>query len=1037
VEHSHIVPCNSEFFRDRTMIFHIAAIIVVLAQVVLADEGAPLEFNRDIRPILSENCFHCHGADAAQRQAELRLDVREAALELGAIAPGQVDESSVVERITSGDADLKMPPPDSERELTVEQIETLKRWIAEGAEYQPHWAFLPVRQPELPSVDRHDWPRNGVDRFVLAKLEQEGAAPSKRAPLPALLRRISFDLTGLPPTPAQLTTWQAAAGPVDAALDELLASPHYGERMAVDWLDVARYADTHGFNNDTLRTMWRWRDWVVDAFNANLPYDRFITTQLAGDLLADATLDDRIATGFNRNHVINSEGGIIDEEYRVEYVADRVRTMSLAWLGLTLECARCHDHKFDPISQREYYQMFAFFNSVDETGEDGRVANAAPLMPAPTRDQQRRYEELLERERATEVPLKELATVAADSQSERQSTAPSSTAPPLEKLLALTAADEPLKLPGASPIQAELAALKLTEGWAFLGWVKRDAATAGPLVSTMNFSAPPSSQGYGAGMQIGLTGEGAVDVRLAIRWPAYALNVRSVDMIPTGKWRHVAVVGHGNKSEGFRIFIDGVEVQTEIRHDDLTGNVGVGGSASVGRSGEPSNNAFEGELHRLRIISGTLGEEQLETLLSHELFTAEEARGSFDATWEQQLMRATVQKGFAESPLAKPYADWKTARRERLAFLRTFPTLMVMRDLPQPREAFVLDRGQYDKPTDSVSPDVPEVFGLPLPEGVPADRVALAQWLTDPRHPLTARVVVNRYWQSLFGVGLVKTVEDFGVQGEWPSHPELLDWLAAEFVASGWDVKQLVRLMVTSATYQQDSSAAANAWANDPENRLLARGPRQRLTAEMIRDQALSVSSLLVPRLGGPPVFPYQPADLYKGIVVEAGYPGTTYQQSTGEDLYRRSVYTFWKRTVPHPTLSTFDAPDREFCTARRSVTSTPLQALVLMNDPTFLEAARRLGERMLEEGGDGDEARIAWAFKLVTAREPTGDELAKLAGLLKGQRDEFSAEPGAPKGLLHVGDSEPAATHADKELAAYASIASLLLNLDEALTRN
>jgi hypothetical protein len=569
-----------------------------------------------------------------------------------------------------------------------------------------------------------------------------------------------------------------------------------------------------------------------------------------------------------------------------------------------------------------------------------------------------------------------------------------------------------------------------------MGWVKRDADKPAPLLSTMNYVVPPSSGGYGAGMQLGLTADGALDVRLAVRWPAYALEVVSLDSLAVGEWRHVAVTGVGNSAEGVRIFIDGVEVETDVRHDDLTGNVSIGGGVQIGQSGEPVNNRFEGSLHRLRMLSGKLDDVQLQALLDTEMFGYGRSKHT-RAAWKQQLAAARMTLGTAEQPLRQAVAKWTAVRRERLALLRSFPTLMVVRDLSQPRETFILERGRYDKPGERVQPGVPQALGLPLPEGMPPTRLALAKWLTDPRQPLTSRVVVNRLWHSFFGVGLVKTVEDLGTRSEWPSHPELLDWLASEFMASGWDVKHMVRLIVESAAYQQDSSAPAEQWAQDPENRLLARGPRQRLAAEMIRDQALAVSGLLAPRLGGPPVYPFQPADLYNGIVVAASYPGTSYQQSTGEDLHRRSLYTFWKRTVPHPTLSTFDAPDREFCTARRSVTNTPLQALVLMNDPIFLEASRELGRRMLHEGGGSDEARLAWAFELLTARKPDGVELARLVSLLDDQRSEFDLGKAPPVGLLTIGEYKSSGDPSDRELAAYANVASLLLNLDESLTRN
>ena len=1002
------------------MAWRAAAIFVLLALTAPPAEAsaATVDFNRDVRPILAENCFHCHGADGAKRQAELRLDDRDAAVEYGAIVPGDAEASLLVERIVTDDPEVKMPPPESKRSLTAEQIDVLTRWVREGAPYSPHWAFQAPTRPATPGVANAAWTQNDIDRFVLARLEQEKLKPSPRAPQTTLLRRIALDVIGLPPTPAQLAAWTASADPVQSALNELLASPHYGERMATDWLDVARYADTHGFNNDSARTMWRWRDWVIDAFNANLPYDDFLTEQLAGDLMESSTLEQQIATGFNRNHVINSEGGIIDEEYRVEYVADRVRTTSLAWLGLTLECARCHDHKYDPLLQRDYYSIFAFFNNIDETGEDGRVANASPLTRAPTREQVRRLDELVAKEGELRGQLDELAErsgiEALAAQRQPPASPDASLWAPLEKRLVMREAEDGLRLPGAKPLAADVASTDLSQGWALCGWVKPDAVATAALASSMDFSAPPSSGGYGSGWQVRLTAIGAVEVRMAVRWPGYSVAVASLDALPAGEWSHLAVVGHGTKAEGLRIFIDGEEVETRLVHDDLTGGVTVSGPVQIGASGDSADPHFAGELRRLRVVSGPLDEALLSQLLESEVPHQAPTTPEYLALLDQ----------------------WRAARRERLAFERSFPSVMVMDELTELRPTFVLERGQYDRPTDRVEPDVPAALGLALPAG-PRNRLTLAAWLTDPRHPLTARVVVNRLWQSYFGVGLVKTVEDFGTRSDWPSHPELLDWLALELIESGWDVQHMIRLIVGSATYQQDSAAAPEQWAADPENRLLARGPRRRLSAEMIRDQALAASGLLAPRVGGPPVYPLQPPDLYQGIIVAAAYPGTTWELSPGDDSHRRSLYTFWKRTIPHPTLSTFDAPDREFCTARRTATNTPLQALVLMNDPIFLEAARALAGRMLTEGGATDAARLGWGFEMLTTREPTAHELERLVQYVAATRSEFTASR-APKGLLdEIGGAGTEAAPASVDAATYASAASLLLNLDEVINRN
>lgn len=1014
-----------------------AAILSLLPQFVVSAEV--IDFNRDVRPILSENCFHCHGADAAQRQAELRLDVPDDAAESGVIVPGKPDESLLVERIRSTESDEQMPPPDSHRSLTPQQIETLAHWIEEGARYDKHWAFKAIERPAPPVTSQDKWRHNDVDRFVLSKLDASGLAPSPRAPMPTLLRRLSFDLIGLPASAEQLARWQAAADPVDAAIDELLRSPHYGERMATEWLDVARYADTHGFNNDAARTMWPWRDWVVGALNDNMPYDQFITAQLAGDLLPHATRKQRLATGFNRNHVINSEGGIIDEEYRVEYVADRVRTTSLAWLGLTLECARCHDHKFDPISQREYYQFFAFFNNVDETGEDGRIANAAPLMPAPSADDQARLRELKRQEARQLKRLRRLIKDAASQ--ETLATAPAADvaiASPTQPAIDLFPA--PQSFPDDKTDVTPNKALNSKEGWTLSAWVKRQDAAAGPLISTMNYATPRSAGGYGAGAEVGLTSEGEVEVRLAVRWPAYATHVISRRVLAANEWGHVAVVVTGNKARNVRIFVDGIESATIVRHDGLTGDVAIGGPARVGHTNRKKDKPFAGEIHRLQMLAGPIDPAKLESTIEGEIarFSTEATTTPRQLSRSQELIASMVRMSTNDAQIADASKAWRATHVERLELERSFPHVMVMQEMPKPRQTFVLQRGQYDLHGEEVLADVPQALGLPLPDAAPRNRLTLARWFTDPRHPLTARVAVNRLWQQFFGVGLVKSSSDFGMQSEWPSHPELLDSLAAEFIASGWDLKHMVRLIVESATYQQDSAASGEMWTRDPENRLLARGPRQRLSAEMIRDQALAVSGLLNPAIGGPPAYPYQPADYYKGIVVAADYPGASYTVGSGGDLYRRSLYTFWKRTVPHPTLASFDSPDREFCAARRSPTNTPLQALALMNDPTFLEAARKLGERMLTEGGPDDATRLAWGFRTVTAREPTAEELAMLRDLLALHRREFADGVSAPRALLDAGAAERSTQGtSDDELAAYASLGSLLLNLDETINRN
>ncbi|MDB6154799.1 MAG: hypothetical protein JWL90_3252 [Chthoniobacteraceae bacterium] len=1035
--------------------------------------GVPLEFNRDIRPILSENCFYCHGQDPKHREAKLRLDLsEEATRDLGgysAIVPGKPDASELIARITSEDREEQMPPPKSNRHLTAEQKELLKRWIAQGSNYEKHWAFIPPQRAPLPQNRDAAWPRNAVDRFVLARLETEGLSPSIEAQPEAWLRRASFDLIGLPPTLQELDQFKGEAAAhgeaaYTAAADRLLASVHFGERLAIDWLDAARYADTHGFNNDAARSMWRWRDWVIEAFNSNKPYNEFLTEQLAGDLLPNPTLEQRVATGFGRNHVINSEGGIIEEEYRVEYVADRVRTTSMAWLGLTTECARCHDHKFDPITQRDYYQLFAFFNSVPEHGEDGRVANAVPMMAAPTHAQS---------EEAARAKL-ELAGLDAKLEERRSSwqwhaedraviEQEIAKAAGLEKELIFHAScdeAEPQKEAWSFP-NAKPALLPGIKGQAWSGdgtaplarvegkqikldgangatvslWVQPapDIARDVALLSNQSYGGVPEGSEYGKGQEIRLV-DGEIELRINDRFPAYAIRVFSEGArIAAGQWRHVTVSYIKNaKAAGVRMFVDGCELATRIVADDLPG--GPSGAAYLLGADEGKDSArFRGRLDELRVHSRALSRDEIKTLFRADALPY--ALTQVDVPNTLSWLREVILEGDAAWHQIAAQRDdlWERSLAQR----RALPTAMVMADLAEPRPGFILTRGNYNMHGDAVEPGVPEKWLAPWPVGAPRNRLGLARWFTQPDHPLTARVVVNRYWAQLFGTGLVKTLEDFGSQGEWPSHPELLDWLAREFVDGGWNVKALFKTLVLSSTYRQSSALTPALVARDPENRLLAHGPRFRLPAELIRDQALAISGLLRPQVGGPSVFPYQPETLYKGTVVGADYPGTKWIESKGDDLYRRSLYTFWKRTVPHPVMLTFDAPDREFCIARRSRTNTPLQALVLLNEPAYLESARQLAARMLREGGSENPGRVTFAFRLATGRLPTPAETSVLSTALLHFMEDFGSDPTGASALLKPGASPLDPALPPVELAAATVVASMILNLDETITKN
>ena len=769
--------------------------LTVGALEAVANERTPARpgFNRDIRPILSDACFHCHGPDQNTREAGLRLDVRDdatSATESGAVAivPGHPEKSEVVRRIFSTDEDDRMPPDRSHKSLTPRQKEVLSHWIAQGAEYQNHWAYEPVQRPPVPTPNDHP-----VDAFIRQRLATENLRAAEEADRVTLIRRATLDLTGLPPSLVEVDAFlnDTAPGAWERVIDRLLASPHYGERMAIDWLDAARYADTNGYQVDRDRSLHPWRDWVIQAFNENKRFDQFTLEQLAGDLLPNATVAQRVATGFNRNHMINEEGGVTEEEFLANYTADRVETTATVWLAQTFNCARCHDHKFDPLTQRDFYSLKAFFHNVSEkgAGDYSKPANVSspPFLPVPGPD-----------------------------------------------------------------LAAKISA------------IKTDIEQAAP------------------------------------------------DQSPEGKARVAALT----------------------------------------KSLEEAENAV--------------------------------------------------------------------------------PVTLVMDDA-MPRDTFILLRGAFDQPGEKVTATTPAIMP-PMSDSLPRNRLGLARWLVDPAHPLTARVTVNRYWQMLFGTGLVATAEDFGSQGEPPSHPELLDWLAAEFISSGWDTKAMLRLLVTSATYRQSSKFTPAARERDPDNRLLARGPRFRLPGEFVRDQALAASGLLATKIGGPSVKPYHPPGLYEQITEGSGT--TVYVPGKGEDLHRRSLYTYWKRSVPNPSMMLFDAPFRETCVMRRPRTNTPLQALNLLNDPTYVEASRRLAQRMLLEGGASTSSRLTHGFRLVTARHPRPAEMTILTASLERTLLDFQADQAGAEALLHVGEATTQPGLNAAELAAYTTVASTLLNLDETVTK-
>jgi hypothetical protein len=1040
--------------------------------VALAASPAGVDFDRDIRPILSDNCFACHGPDEKQRMAGLRLDIKEGMFADRSghpvISRGNAATSRLYQRISVKEKQQRMPPPRSERTLTDAQIDLIRKWIDQGAKWEMHWAYAPPKRPDPPLVKNASWPRNPIDNFILARLEREGLRPSPEADRATLLRRVSLDLTGLPPASAEVDAFVADHSPdaYEKVVDRLLHSPHYGERMAMQWLDLARYADTHGYHIDSHREMWHWRDWTIDAFNRNMPFDQFTIEQLAGDLLPGASLQQRIATGFNRNHMINFEGGAIPEEYQVEYVVDRVEATSNTWMGMTLGCARCHDHKYDPIKQRDFYRFFAFFNTIPEKGLDGRKGNAQPFVQIPSAQQ---AAELAEIKTTLETTGKVLDYDQVTKLfAEWQKTKLDSMPPPSRTgLLAhyemdgnladhsghyldgRTLAGTPSFSDGPVGNCAEFDAPAHVTFGNVAGFDRGDAFTLALWVESnskeenlvlQRLSGPQERRG------LELTFEDPVVLprlkrgarlrfRLTHHWPDDAIEVRTKEPLIEGEFAHLGLIYDGSgKASGIKLFVDGEPAEIETVHDSLSGATSTSAPLEIGNL--QLGKAFKGRLDDLRVYDRALAPVEIAQLAHDQPVRATLFLPAAQRSKEQtKKLREYFLLHDAPEPLRAASAARKhaLARKEDLDW--DVPSAMVMQEAKAPRDTFILARGDYRNHTEKVTPAVPGMLP-PLGSDLPANRLGLAKWLVSPANPLTARVAVNRYWQMYFGHGIVKTTEDFGSQGEAPVHPELLDWLATEFIRTGWDIRAMQRLIVTSAAYRQDSRVTPEVLEKDPENRLLARGPRFRLPAEVVRDNALSVSGLLDSRVGGPSVFPYQSKGLWEEMAYGDVYTAQTYVQSHGPDLYRRSMYTFWKRTVPPASLSTFDAPDREKCTGRRTLTNTPLQALVLLNDPTYVEAARALAGRILNQGGKDPGSRIRFGFRLATARKPDAKEVRVLQDIVRQELAQYRQNKDAAHKLLQVGELEVDAKLDDAELAAWTTVASMILNLDETITK-
>lgn len=1029
-----------------------AGVCLAVAVLAIACESAAAQspdaprFNRDVRPILSDNCFHCHGPD--KQRSRLRLDVPDVPVEKGAIVPGDTKDSELVKRIRSSDPEYRMPPPEANRTLTGEQIETLIEWIADGAAYERHWAFAPVPELREPVATRGaEWIANPIDAFVLNRLHEEGLGPSDEAPPERLLRRVTFDLAGRPPTIAELDAYLEDASPARYArvVERLLDSPEYGERMAVNWLDVARYADTFGYQDDKPNRVWPWRDWVIRAFNENLPYDAFVRWQVAGDLLPDPTQDQLLATAFNRLHRQTNEGGSINEEYLVEYAADRTHTFSTAFMGITMKCARCHDHKFDPISQREYYELFAFFSNIDESGMYSHFTDATPTpsMFLYADGQRAEHQALKDAIQAAEQHLKEVRGEAEDrfakwldafdgaidlpeplvhlplDEISGESTLASGTGEVATKIAGTLEAVSgarggAVRFSGDNAVEVRAKVdFERTDPFTIAFWMNAGGGEGRMVIAHhTKASSDAGSRGYELFLQ-----DGHLVAGLNHFWPGNALRVETARRVPRNRWVHVAMTYDGSsRAQGIHLYLDGAPVEVTVVRDNLYSTVRYEGQPDLpvilgARFRDPGFK--DGAIDEFRVFRA-----RLSGLEVRALFEPDETGYDEHALFAYYLARV-------DDEYREKLDRLRQARKAESAFADSLRQIMIMRERPDPASAHLLARGAYDRPIEEVFPGTPEAI-LPFPDDYPRNRLGLAEWLLRRDHPLTSRVAVNRIWQTFFGRGLVETPEDFGNQGSPPSHPELLDYLAAWFMESGWDMKALCRLIVTSSTYRQDSRPTPESAGHDPENILLARGPRFRLSAEQIRDAALFASGLLVEQQGGPSVKPYQPEGLWREASNVAYTPGT------GTDLYRRSMYTFIKRTVPPPMMLTFDATNREVCIARRSQTTTPLQALVLLNDPQFVEASRALAENVVERHAADVSARLEEAFRRLTGRVPREQERAILMRAYRAQYGAYSADPKRSDAYTSVGERAVDEDLDPAELAATTAVIQLIMNFEE-----
>ncbi|MGC6566359.1 MAG: DUF1553 domain-containing protein [Akkermansiaceae bacterium] len=1017
-----------------------------------------VDFNRDVRPILSDTCFKCHGP--GEDKGDLRLDIREEAMDAGVLSPGNVEKSEFIARLKTHDPEDLMPPPEANKPLTPEQIKTLETWIAEGAKYDDHWSFVPAKKDGTPP---------GIDHFIDQRIKDAGLQPLDEADRRTLIRRVTFDLTGLPPTPEEINNFLNDQSPDawEKVVDRLLASKGYGERMALAWMDAARYGDTSVMHADGPRDMWPWRDWVINAYNSNMPFDQFTVEQIAGDLLPEASVSQRVASGFNRNHATSDEGGAFAEELRVEYVADRVQTTANVWMGLTMECSQCHDHKYDPISQEEYFQFYAYFNNTTDPGMQTRRGNQAPFVEVVNEDRQVKLAELDAAAKEAEKKMDAHRSGVRQSEAfkkwvtdESQKARANKPAPqpsglthwfpieaaskqPTDSITGTVAKSEKgkyqtadrdksktLKLDGGTQFRIdENFDFEHNKPFTFAAWLKPSGKASGAIFSKMDDKA--SYRGIDFWMEGGRIGTHIVNT-----WSSNALKVVSANELTPNKWQHVVLTYDGKgKAAGIKIYVDGKLSKNNVQADTLSATIKTNQPFRIGSRSTSSN--WKGEVDDLRIYDRALDQKETGIISGGDpvqaILALQDNKRS-EADWEVLVDRYV---GTKDGAYKKLVAAHQKALKQHSDLNKKPVTSMIMQDNPpnKMRMTYILDRGAYDSPKKDkvIAPGVPKALP-PLPKDAPANRLGLARWLTQPDHPLTARVAVNRYWMMLFGEGLVRSVGDFGAQGTPPTHPDLLDWLAVDFVDSGWDVKRMIKQIVSSKAYKRSSRIESLHREKDDTNELLARAPRFRLQGEFIRDQALAVSGLLVDEVGGPGVKPYQPANIWNEVSLNGGL---RYPQDKGQKLYRRSMYTYWKRSAPMPNMLIFDAPTREKCVIQRQRTNTPLQALVTLNDPQFLEAARHFAERLLKTGGKDTKSRINHAFVLATGRDATEREVTILSGLLESQRTRFAESPESTKKFLSAGESPRDESIDPVEHASWMIVAQTVLNLDESLTRN